>query len=141
MLFDTENLFSEEQALTASAASTNVVDFGTSNGDPSFATPKPLVIQVVDDFVAASSSGLTAITVTVQTSVDEAFTTPINLASSGAIPIASLKAGYKFPINFLPKGAKQYNRLNYTLAGTATAGKITAGLVAAADNSYQDYKE
>lgn len=134
MLFDKENKFSDAQKITVTAVSTNVVDFGTSNGDPAFGTQKPLAIQVVEDFKDATS-----VAVALQTSEDAAFTTPITLAQSGAVPVAQLKAGYKFPIVSLPKGCKRYNRLNYTVSGTATAGKITAGIVAADDNSYQDY--
>ena len=55
---------------------------------------------------------------------------------------ADLKAGSKFPINFVPKGNLGYMRLYYTptadTSKTITAGAITAGIVAAHDNSYHD---
>lgn len=135
MLPDKENQFSDAQAVTATAVSTNVVDFGTSKGDPAFGTPKPLVVQVVQAF-----AGATSVAVEFETSDTENFASAKTLASSGAVVAADLKAGYKFSMNVLPKGCKRYNRLKYVVVGTATAGKITAGIVAADDNSFQDYK-
>ena len=81
MLLDTQNLFSDAQAITATAASDNVVRFG--KGDISFL---PLLIQVVEDFAT-----LTSLTVKVQTASDSAFTTPVDLAST-TIAVADLKA-------------------------------------------------
>jgi hypothetical protein len=75
----------------------------------------------------------------VQTASDEAFTSPVDLAATGAIAAADLKAGYVAPINFIPKGNLGYMRLYYDVTGSnATAGKITAGIVAANEGSYQD---
>lgn len=134
MLLDLETLFSDNQAVTTTAASTNVVRTATGKfKEISFGNPMPLLIQVVTDF-----AGLTSVKVSVQTATDEAFTSPVTLAETGAIPVASLKAGYRFPINFVPKGNLGYMRLYYTVVGTGTAGKIDAGFVAALDNSYQD---
>lgn len=135
MLLDMETLFSDAQAVTASAASTNVIH--TAKGkikEIAFGQPIPLLIQVVADFATCTS-----VKVGVQTATDEAFTSPVTLAETAAIPVASLKAGYKFPINYMPKGNLGYTRLYYTVAGSsATTGKITAGFVAAHDNSFQD---
>jgi len=134
MLLDSQNCFSDKQAVTASAASENVVKM--SDGflnEVSFGQPIPLNIQVVEDFAE-----LTSLKVGVQTSDTEDFESPETLVESAAVALANLKAGYKFPIIFVPKGNKGYMRLYYTVAGTGTAGKITAGVAAAHDNSYQD---
>ena len=126
MLLDTQNLFSDAQAITATAASNNVVRFGL--GDISFV---PLLIQVVEDFAT-----LTSLTVKVQTAVDSAFTTPVDLASV-TIAAADLKAGTILPVNYIPKGNLGYMRLYYTVTGSnATAGKITAGVTAGIDIRY-----
>lgn len=123
MLLDTQNLFSDAQAITATAASTNVVRFG--KGDISFV---PLLIQVVENFAT-----LTSLTVTVQTAVDSAFTTPVDLASV-TVAAANLTVGKVLPINYIPKGNLGYMRLYYTVTGSnATAGKITAGVSASID--------
>lgn len=129
-----ETLFSNAQAVTATGASTNVIHtaFGKLK-EISFGTPLPLLIQVVEAF-----KGCNSVKVAVQTSATEDFADVVTLAETAAIPVAELVAGYKFPINFMPKGNLGYTRLHYTVDGTATAGKIDAGVVAGHDNSYQD---
>lgn len=135
MLYDLENLFSNNQAVTADAASTNVIKLAAGQlKEVSFGTPIPLRIQVTEDFAT-----LTSLNIKVQTASDEAFTSPVDLAATGAIAAADLKAGYVAPINFIPKGNLGYMRLYYDVTGSnATAGKITAGIVAANEGSYQD---
>jgi len=123
MLLDAQCLFSDNQAITADAASANVVRFG--KGEFTFV---PLLIQVTQDFAT-----LTSLTVKVQTAVDSAFTTPVDLASS-TLAAASLTAGTVIPINYIPKGNLGYIRIYYDVTGSnATAGKITAGVVAGVD--------
>lgn len=134
MLLDNQTIFSDNQAVTTTAVSTNVVHTAAGHfKEIATGTPIPLLIQVVTDF-----AGATSVTAEVQTATDAAFTTPVTLATSGAIAVASLKAGYRFPIVTMPKGNLGYTRIKYTVDGTATAGKITAGFVAALDNGYQD---
>lgn len=134
MLLDKQSQFSDEQEILTSAASTNTVEISTGVlKEVSFGEPIPLLVQVVEDF-----AGCTSVKAGVQTSETVDFTSPTTLIESSAIPVADLKAGYKFPINFLPKGNKGYMRMYYTVVGTGTAGKITAGVIADHDNSYQD---
>lgn len=126
MILDKENLFSDDQAITASAASTNVVDLGVSR-DIGKGVPVPVLIQVTADFAT-----LTSLTAEIETSDDEGFSSSETLATSGAIPAADLVAGYQFPMQYMPLGTKRYVRVNYTVAGTnASAGTVTAGVVAA----------
>lgn len=138
MLFDKELLFSDAQAITADAASTNVVKMDGRLKEIAFGTPIPVRIQCVEDF---TGTGITSVAVKIQTSVDEAFTSPIVLAET-TIAAASLKAGYVAPINFIPAGNKGFMRVYYDVTlesgGSITKGKFTAGVVAANDNSYQD---
>lgn len=123
MLLDAQSLFSDNQAITSSTASTNVVRFGL--GEFTFV---PLLIQVTQDFAT-----LTSLTVKVQTSADEAFTNAVDLAEA-TILTADLKAGKVVPINYIPSGNLGYIRIYYTVTGSsATAGKITAGVVASAE--------
>lgn len=140
MIFDSTNLFSDAQAITASAVSTNVIDLGATDTPKHAANaitrdlgkgrPIDLRIQVVTDFAT-----LTSLVATVQTSVDEAFSSPVNVLASPAVPVASLVAGYVFPIQWVPRGTLlRYVRLNYTVAGSnATAGAVTAGFVFASE--------
>lgn len=135
MLYDLENIFSNNQAVTADAASTNVIKI--TNGqlkEVAFGTPIPLRIQVTEDFAT-----LTSLEIKVQTATDAAFTSPVTLATTGAVAAADLKAGYVAPINFIPKGNLGFLRLYYDVTGSnATTGKITAGIVAANEGSFQD---
>ena len=134
MLFDKQALFSDNQAITATANSENVVCLAKGAlKDVALGNPIPLAILVTEDF-----TGLTNLTVTIETSADEAFGTPTTLATTGAIAAADLKAGYTFPINFIPKGNLGYMRAKYTVSGSATAGKITAGVVASNGGGFHE---
>ena len=135
MRLDSQAIFSDAQKITAAAVSTNVVKMAsTENGltEVAFGAPVPLLIQVVEDF-----AGLTSLKVEVQTSATEDFASPKTLVAAEAA-LAELQAGFTFPIIQLPKGNLGYMRIKYTPTGSATAGAITAGVVDAVDNSYQD---
>lgn len=138
MIFDKTLQFSKDQAITATAVSTNVIDLlanGTAYGhaaalkrDFGKGYDIPLLVQVTESFATATS-----VTFVLQGSTDEAFTSPQTIWTSAAIPIATLVAGYRLPISELPEGSiYRYMRMSYTVAGSnATAGKVTAGVVAA----------
>jgi hypothetical protein len=146
MIFDAQNLFSDAQAITASAASTNVIDFGQA-GKPIGAAANirkdlgrggkvDVRVQMVE---AALAAGAATLTIDLQTDDNEAFASPKVAWTSGPIPKAQLVAGYVFPLEFFPRGTdERFARLYYTVAtGPLTAGKITAGVVAASeDNNY-----
>ena len=134
MLYDKETSFSDNQAVTTTAASTNVVRMAAGPiKEVAFGKPIPLRIQVTEDF-----TGCTSIDFAVETSATEDFTSSKTLVSTGAVALANLKAGYVAPINYVPKGNEGYMRIKYTVVGTATAGKITAGLTLGEDGSYHE---
>lgn len=140
MIFDSTNLFSDAQAITDTAASTNVIDLGATDTpkhavnaitrDLGKGRPIDLRIQVVEDFAT-----LTSLKVGVQTDSAEGFGSAVTVLESPAVVAASLLAGYVFPIQWVPRGTlSRYVRLYYTVAGTtATAGKVTAGFVFASE--------
>ncbi len=131
MILDEQGLFSNNQAITASCVSTNVLDLGKR--EVSFGTPVDLLIQVTEDF-----NNLTSLSVAVQTSLNEGFSTPVKLTEA-TIALANLKKGEILPIQFLPKGNLGYMRLSYTVTGTApTKGKVLAGLVDGAEQSFHN---
>jgi hypothetical protein len=125
MILDKENLFSDAQAVTATASSTNVLKLpkGLAKGEP-----VRLLCQVTETFAT-----LTSLTVGVRTSATLSganLSGPTTLVSTAAVPAASLVAGYQFTVEFMPSGTLDYVDLNYTVGGSnATAGKITAGIV------------
>lgn len=125
MLLDKTLVFSEEQAITASAASTNIIDQKAA-GDAYGALW--LVAKVTADFAT-----LTSLTIGVQTDSASNFSKAVTLASSGAVAAAALKEGEYVCCFRLPADCKRYIRLYYTVGGSnATAGKINAFLTAAA---------
>lgn len=130
MILDNELTFSNAQAVTATAASTNVVDLGVDR-DIGIGEPVYLAVQVGTAF-----AGLTSLTVELQTSDDNS--TWSALYNSGAIPVANLTAGAQPVRVVVPSRTKRYLRVNYTVAGTGTAGTVTASLLLGPDG-YRAY--
>lgn len=139
MILDNTLIFSDGQAITADAGSTNVIDL-KATGTPYGASAAlardigksscgiPLNIVVTEAF-----NNLTSLTISLQVDDNAAFSSPKTVAVSDAIPLASLVAGFRpsFP-DYIPEGAnEQYMRLYYDVTGTApSTGKITASVVA-----------
>ena len=131
MILDEQNLFSDNQAITKTDVSSNVINFGKR--EIAFGTPIELFIQVTEDF-----NNLTSLTISVQTADDEAFSTPVDLIEQ-TLPEAELKKGTVSNLKFLPKGNLGYMRLNYTVTGTApTTGAILAGVVDGVQESFHN---
>jgi hypothetical protein len=129
MIFDKQTMFSDAQAVTATAASTNAIDLGPiASGiarDIGKGTPVPLLVQVVEDFTL-----LTSLKIDLEFDSTDTFT-PDKTITLGTYLLADLKAGMQVPYQFIPDGANmRYMRLKYTVTGTSPdAGKITAGIV------------
>lgn len=130
MIKDNLLVFSEAQAVTASAASTSVVDT-LAAGD---AMKPSAIFECLIDTTCLASGGASNVTFELQTATDEAFTTPITLLKTAAIAKATLVAGYK-PISApIPTGAKRYLRAYYTVdTNNLTAGKIDAYIADTSD--------
>jgi len=122
MLLDAKNVFSDAQAITADAVSTNVIDLGAPGRGPG--NGLNVVAQVVEAF-----NTLTSLEFQVQSSVDEAFTSPVT-HQKVSIALAGLTLGKKVDLGSLPDGTLRYVRLNYDVTGTnPTLGKVTAALL------------
>lgn len=141
MIFDKQVQFSAAQAITASAASTNIIDLlaaGIPYGDNAALARDqglfniPLLIQVVTAFAT-----LTSLKVAVQTDDNSSFSSATTVLETEAIAAASLVAGYQFNIDKIPlKTTERYVRLYFTVAGSdATAGAVTGGVTAANQNN------
>jgi len=139
MIIDTSLVFSNQQAVTTSAPSTNAIDLGAT-GTPYGATV-PLVRNIgkgqpVDlaVSVAQTFAGLTSLQVSVETSPDGVNWTQVD--SGAIVPAASLVAGYLFAVPKLVEEANaRYLQLFYTVVGTATTGAINASIVASRQNN------
>lgn len=131
MIFDKTNLLSDAQAITVTAASTNVIDLGPIKTgitrDIGKGKPIPLLIQATEQFTAA---GAATLTITMEVDDNEAFGSAKTVWTSGAIGKATLAPGFVIIPEYIPRGANErYLRLNYTVGtGPMTAGKITAGI-------------
>jgi hypothetical protein len=123
---DNELVLSDEQVVTASAASTNVIDMGAAAA--SDARALKLAVDVTE---AGDSAGDTAtLTIALQTSSTEGFDSPVTLAQSAAIAQTALTLGARAWEVTLPRhGLLRYVRAYYTV-GTEnlTKGKFKAFL-------------
>ena len=142
MILSLEDLLSDKQAITATAASTNVLDLGATGVTYDNVSLQqriargrhyPFLVQVTEDF-----DNLTSLTIALQQDDNEAFSSPSEVYSF-VVPLADLVAGYKIPFDKLPRNiTERYIRMNYTVTGTApTQGRITSGIVVAVDEAYQ----
>ena len=131
MILDEQNIFSDNQKITASCESTNVLNFGKR--ELAFGTPVELFIQASETF-----NNLTSLTISVQTAEDEAFSDPVDLIEQTML-LDELKAGSVSTIKFLPKGNLGYMRLFYTVNGAApTKGKLLAAIADGIQESFHN---
>lgn len=119
-LVDAILIFSDEQAITATAASTNVIDFGEANANLGAGTPLIINFIITEAFATCDSLQISL----QQGSTSTPSTELINLP---AILTASLTKGAYIPEIMIPSQHLRYLRLYYTIAGSnATTGKIFA---------------
>lgn len=125
MMYDKLNTFGTDQAVTTTAASTDIIDLGAAR-DMGNGEPLELVILVTQNVTAA---GAATVTFALETDDNAGFSSPVVLANSGAIGKALLTAGAEVLRVKVPLDAERYLRTNYTVAtGPLTAGTFTAFL-------------
>jgi hypothetical protein len=129
MYIDAQNLLSDAQAFTASAASTNIIKLPSTSG---FGVGEPMAVVFNIDVAADATTGNEAYTIALQSSSDSAFSSPVThgsvvvAAGSGAVTFAQ---GEKFVLPVPPDSSVlEYLRLYGTLAGTTPTVTITAFL-------------
>jgi len=139
MIIDRENRFAWGQAVTASAASTDIIDLAPPSTGRDIGAGKPLVF-VCDVDTLVTAVGSATVTVTLETATDAAFSSPVVLYSSPAVPKASMIAGYRICAVDVPRGVLRYLRANFTVAtGPLTAGKFDAFLVETVQDNILGY--
>lgn len=128
MLIDKLLTLSNQQAVTADAASTDHIDFLAANvGDGE-------ELRLVG-IVTTAFATLTSLTIKLQSDDNSSFSSPSDDYTSSAIAAASLTAGAKVLDVPLPRGLQRYVRGYYDVGGSdATAGKITLTIVKNSDN-------
>jgi hypothetical protein len=135
MIIDKFLQVSNEQAVTATAASTDVIDFGQVNPNSGMSDHLTVAITVDE---AVTASGSATVVFSVQDSADNS--TFVDLAATPAIGKAVLVAGYQLLVP-MPFSHRRYVRVNYTVAtGPLTAGKFSAQIVTGvqANRAYPD---
>jgi hypothetical protein len=127
MFIDNEDLFSDAQAVTATAVSTHKKDLKAARkigvGGPKLF----LMVQVVEAMTDASSDS--TVTVTVESAADEAMASPTLRQTLGTFAALSpVGARLKVPL-FDLVSPERYIQLRYTVAnGNLSTGKFTAWL-------------
>lgn len=134
MILDKLLMFSEAQAVTASAASTDVIDLGPIDGtrrDIGVGYPLELFVNVN---TTAAAAGAATVNIQLQTSPDNSTWT--TLTSSGDLALSALTSGKRVMSQKVPQGVQRYLRANYVVGtGPLTAGAFTAGINLDVDNN------
>ncbi|BBS33371.1 MULTISPECIES: Bbp16 family capsid cement protein [Enterobacter cloacae complex] len=138
MILDKLLMFSEAQAVTASAASTDVIDLSPIDG-----TRRDIGVGYPLEFWAtvnttATAAGAATLNVQLQTSPDNSTWT--TLYDSGTLALAALTAGKRLFSAKVPAGVQRYLRVNYVVGtGPLTAGAFTSGINLDVDNNTPYY--
>lgn len=136
MIMDRTLLFSDRQAITATATSTNLVDLGATGTVYGASAPMVRDVGIGEAIplhcgVTESFNNLTSLIISIEVDDNAAFTSAKIVFTSPTYALADLAAGKtKLLPQHLPVGTNErYVRLRYTVAGTApTTGRITAGV-------------
>ncbi|ROU17797.1 hypothetical protein EB837_02965 [Kluyvera ascorbata] len=138
MILDKLLMFSEKQAVTASAASTDVIDLGPIDGTRrDIGVGYPLEFWATVD-TTATAAGAATLNVQLQTSPDNSTWTTIY--DSSALALSSLTVGKRLLSTKVPSGVQRYLRVNYSVGtGPLTAGAFTSGINLDVDNNTPYY--
>lgn len=152
MIIDTQNQFSDAQAVTADAVGTNVIDLG---GDRSLGNGEAMAVVFTVDVAADQTTGDEDYTFDVEYASDAAQTTARQLigrrifeSGTPGAPAQNadlLVAGFKFFIPIPPtelSESEQFLGIRYDVTGTTPTITCTAFLqplsMVQADNTYAD---
>ena len=127
MIIDKQNLFSEDQAITVTADSTNVIDLGNDHANVQALNSKGDLEVFVQ--CTAQITGGTSVKVGLFSSDTSTFSSETTISESGVILPAVTVAGYQFKMGKLADIDEQYLKLKYTVVGTHSAGTVLAGLI------------
>ena len=122
MIVDSKLEFSDAQALTVTAVSTNVIPVSGNIGPG-----EPMAVNVTVNVAADYTAGNETYQFVLQTATDAAFTAPVNLITTQAFIGSGLIKGSNFMV---PIGSNNlgFLRMNYVLAGTTPTITVDAYL-------------
>lgn len=139
MIIDNNLLFSDSQAITASAASTNQIDTAplfTGNTGRRLGIGRPIYVFVCVEVAFTDAGNDSTLAIAIRTDDNSSMSTPTTIATLTTLA-ALTPSGTVF---FAPLPIFAYERyldLNYTVAnGNLTTGTISAGLTLNVDQFY-----
>jgi len=125
-ILDNDLVVSDAQALTASAASTNIIDLSTTGRK--IGAGEPIVFELYIDVAADGTTTDETYTVGLQVDDDVSFGSATTLETV-TLTYAQLTLNSKHSLLFRPTFAgERYARLYYTLGGTTPSVTLTAAL-------------
>lgn len=126
MILDAQCQFSDAQALTASAASTNIIDLGA---DRNIGIGEPMSVVVFVDVALDDGNADETYAISVQADDNSGFSSAATVASAATVTRGDA-AGTRYVIP-LPAdyATEQYLRVYYTLGGTTPSGTVSAYLI------------
>lgn len=122
---DSQLLFSDGQALTTTAASTNIVDFGV-DGNVGIGEPMAVVINLT--VAADDTTGDETYVAALQVDDNSSFSSATQIGSATITRGDAAGTRYIIPVP-ADTTAEQYMRLNYTLGGTTPTVTLDAFLI------------
>ena len=127
MLLDAHNLYSDAQAITAAAASTNLIDHGIARD---MGVGENLYVVLVVDVALTDSGSDSTLAVTIETDSTAAFGSATTTQTLFTVAAAAA-IGTRYYARLAPDAInEQFSRLKYTPAnGNLTTGSVTAGIV------------
>ena len=120
MILDKSLLLSDAQAVTTTAASTNVIDTGAEG--QAIEPGSWVYVNISTAFTIAGATK--TVQAQLQTGTSATMADGVTLATSAAV--STVTAGSPIMKLKVPLGLKRYVRLYYTMGGTASAGNIDA---------------
>lgn len=125
MYIDSQLLFSDAQAVTSTAASTNSVNFGF---DGNIGIGEPMAVVVVVDVALDAADGNETYVISLEADDNDAFSSAATIASYTAT--RGDAAGTKYVLHVpADTSAEKYLRVKYTHGGTSPTGTYTAFLI------------
>ena len=125
MMIDSQLVFSDKQAITVDAASTNEIDFGAANLN--IGQGSPLMVEVWLD--TAFTSTANTLTIKLESSADGVTYAAIDsLTILPATATSSLLAANRGQLvkMSLPENTKRFVRIYYEVSTTLVSGKVNA---------------
>jgi len=138
MYIDAQHLFSNSQALTATANSTNLIDLG---GDHNVGIGEPMAVVISVEVALDAGNADETYVFTVETDDNSSFSSAATIATKTATRGDAAGTKYVLPIP-ADTSAEQYLRVVYTLGGTSPSGTVSAFLIPQSMiNNYVSYAD